>query len=70
LAQETPDFLTAQELAARYGKSIHTILWWRREDRGPKPTRVHAKLCLYRMQDVLQFEEESGVRPVEQEPPT
>jgi hypothetical protein len=35
-----PEVLSTGQLAARLGKSIHTLIWWRREGRGPKYTRI------------------------------
>jgi predicted DNA-binding transcriptional regulator AlpA len=57
-----PEVLSTGQLAARLGKSIHTLIWWRREGRGPKYTRITSSFIVYRLDDVLEWESEQAAR--------
>jgi predicted DNA-binding transcriptional regulator AlpA len=57
-----PEVFSTGQLAARLGKSIHTLMAWRRAGRGPKYTRITPTFVVYRLEDVEQWESEQAAR--------
>jgi predicted DNA-binding transcriptional regulator AlpA len=56
------EVLSTGQLAARLGKSVHTLAWWRRDGRGPKYTRITPSFVIYRLEDVEAWEREHAAR--------
>ena len=70
LEDEMPDeFLTEQELAARWKMSAKTLTRWRTIRRGP-PFLKLGQTVRYAMSDVLEFERQGLRKPVPRNLPT
>ncbi len=53
------NLLTEHDLAARWQLSVHTIRKYRRQKRKPEPIKLSPKAVRYRLDDIIQYENEA-----------
>lgn len=52
-------FLTAKELAFRWGVSLKTLRQWRSKNKGPNFFKISGR-ATYKLEDIEKFEESRG----------
>jgi hypothetical protein len=62
-----PAYLTVDELAARYRKTVATIRYWRHTGYGPKGVKVGTTV-LYARAEVDRFDRELAAQATEPQP--
>lgn len=56
VAARTTDLLTPKEVARRFHMTPESLSNWRRENKGPKFIRFNKRRVMYRLADVLAWE--------------